>query len=230
MRKMKKINGFLVVRFNDREKRDYPTLGSFGVINAEDYTGDLDFDLDAMEYSDADRIEVAVEQARGLNAEEDFSDEPATDTVIAETADEAREEEVAPKVMALSWAERLKTQIKSKHYPDIDPRTAAHEPELSERTTFENLSGGLKNDPIVRKVYALGLVLVDAEERPTNDCRVYLDIFNMARELDDALDNVKPDGAPALALRGAIRDRLAELREMYFENYAVQQFKKGIQP
>lgn len=30
MRKMKKINGFLVVRFNDREKRVYPDLGSFG--------------------------------------------------------------------------------------------------------------------------------------------------------------------------------------------------------
>lgn len=329
MRKMKKINGFLVVRFNDREKRNNPTLGSFGVINAEDYTGDLDYDLDAMEYTDADLIEIAVEQARGLNAEEDFSDEPATYTVITETADEAREEEVAPKAMALSWAEQLKTQIKSKHYPDIDPRTAAHElngyktalrelglleadeaivepdvfgeacehytdeghhvdmmlpsraglaivsphdyeegetftgctvqtlkcrrcgresfawskgpalgpeqeeaPELefSERTTFENLSGGLKNDPIVRKVYALGLALADAEECPVNDCRVYLNIFNMARELDEALDNVKPDGAPALALRGALRDRLGELREMYFENYALKKFKEGMQP
>lgn len=44
MRKMKKINGFLVVRFNDREKRDNPTLGSFGVIDAEQYTGDLDYE------------------------------------------------------------------------------------------------------------------------------------------------------------------------------------------
>ena len=58
MRKMKKINGFLVVRFNDREKRDNPTLGSFGVIDGSQYTGDLDFDLDAFEYTDADLIEV----------------------------------------------------------------------------------------------------------------------------------------------------------------------------
>lgn len=49
MRKIKKINGFLVVRFNDREKRNYPDLGSFGVIDAEQYTGDIDFDRDAME-------------------------------------------------------------------------------------------------------------------------------------------------------------------------------------
>ena len=54
MRKIKKINGFLVVRFNDREKRNYPDLGSFGVIDAEQYTGDIDFDRDAMEYTDAD--------------------------------------------------------------------------------------------------------------------------------------------------------------------------------
>lgn len=49
MRKIKKINGFLVVRFNDREKRNYPDLGSFGVIDAEQYTGDIDFDRDAIE-------------------------------------------------------------------------------------------------------------------------------------------------------------------------------------
>ena len=69
MRKMKKINGYLVVRFNDREKRDYPQLGNFGVIDAEQYTGDIDIDRDVMEYDDADTIEVAVEQARSLNAD-----------------------------------------------------------------------------------------------------------------------------------------------------------------
>lgn len=50
MRKIKKINGFLVVKFNDREKREYE-----------------------------------------------------------------------------GWTRRLATQVKSKHYPDTDPRTAAHE-------------------------------------------------------------------------------------------------------
>ena len=57
MRKMKKINGFLVVRFNDREKKNHPMLGSFGVIDAEQYTGDIDVDRGAMEYSQ--RIEPA---------------------------------------------------------------------------------------------------------------------------------------------------------------------------
>ena len=127
MRKMKKINGFLVVRFNDREKRDYPELGRFGVIDAEDYTGDLDFDRDAMEYTDADTLEVAVEQARGLSAEEDFSQEPPTCTVIVDRAEETSVEEVEPQLLVLGQKQRLMGQIASKHHPDITPRTAAHE-------------------------------------------------------------------------------------------------------
>lgn len=127
MRKIKKINGFLVVRFNDREKRNYPDLGSFGVIDAEQYTGDIDFDRDAMEYTDADCIEVAVEQARGLESESDFSEEPPVCTVIVESDAECSEEEVEPQLMIAEWEQQLKTQVESKHYPDIDAKAAAHE-------------------------------------------------------------------------------------------------------
>ncbi len=76
MRKIKKINGFLVVKFNDREKREYEgtALGEYGVIDAEVYTGNLDIDRGAMEYDDADTLEVAVELARGLESEEDITD------------------------------------------------------------------------------------------------------------------------------------------------------------
>ena len=40
MRKMKKINGYLVVKFNARELREYEgtALGAYGVIDAELYT------------------------------------------------------------------------------------------------------------------------------------------------------------------------------------------------
>lgn len=127
MRKMKKINGFLVVRFNDREKRGYPQLGNFGVIDAELYTGSIDIDLDAMEYTDADLIEIAVEQARGLDAEQDYSEEPPVYTVIAETAEEVKEEEVKPRGLIRAREKRLAAEIKSRNFPYIDPRTAAHE-------------------------------------------------------------------------------------------------------
>ena len=127
MRKIKKINGFLVVRFNDREKRNYPDLGSFGVIDAEQYTGDIDFDRDAMEYTDADCIEVAVEQARGLESESDFSEEPPVCTVIVESDAECSEEEVEPQLMIAGWEQQLETQVESKHHPDIDAKAAAHE-------------------------------------------------------------------------------------------------------
>ena len=87
MRKIKKINGFLVVKFNDREKREYEgtALGEYGVIDAEVYTGNLDIDRGAMEYDDADTLEVAVELARGLESEEDITDEPPTYTAAVET-------------------------------------------------------------------------------------------------------------------------------------------------
>ena len=89
--------------------------------------GDIDFDLGEMEYTDAETIEIAVEQARGLNAEEDYGEEPTTYAIITETAATSREEEVLPKGLAYAWEQQLKTQVKSEHYPDIDPRTAAHE-------------------------------------------------------------------------------------------------------
>lgn len=69
MRKMKKINGYLVVRFNDRERRERPQLGAYGVIDAEVYTGYVDIDVGAMEYDDAGSLEEAAELARGLDSE-----------------------------------------------------------------------------------------------------------------------------------------------------------------
>lgn len=127
MRKIKKINGFLVVKFNDKERRENPSLGLYGVIDAELYTGDIDFDRSEMEYDDAETLEIAVEQARSLDAEEDYSEESPVYTVTVETAEEISEEEVDPRALLRVQEEQLKTQIKSKHYPDIDPWTAAHE-------------------------------------------------------------------------------------------------------
>ncbi len=95
----------------------------------------------------------------------------------------------------------------------------------AERDTFIHAHPDIQRDRMTRKVYALGLAL--AEERPENDCKVYLNIFNMARELDKALDGAT--GYPATVLRGALHDRLRELAEMYTSNYAVQQFKEGMQ-
>ena len=65
MRKMKKINGYLVVKFNARELREYEgtALGEYGVIDAELYTGILDIDRGAMEYDNAGSMEEAVELA-----------------------------------------------------------------------------------------------------------------------------------------------------------------------
>ena len=94
----------------------------------------------------------------------------------------------------------------------------------AERTTFEHLHPDLKRHRETAKIYALGLAL--AEKCPPNDCRVYLNIFNAARELDAALDSLDADGAPALALRKALRERVGELAEMFDGNFAVKQYRK----
>lgn len=74
------------------------------------------------------------------------------------------------------------------------------------------------------QLYALGLAL--AADCPDNDCRVYLNIFNGARELDAALDSLDADSTPALYLRKALRERVGELAEMFDGNFAVKQYRK----
>ncbi len=128
MRKIKKINGYLVVRFNDREKRLYEGtgLGAYGVIEAESYTGHLDIDRHVMEYDDADTLEEAVRLARDLEAEVDIQDEPTAYTVVVEGDDTFSEEQVEPQPMIDRWGRTLADRIGSCHYPDTDGRTAAH--------------------------------------------------------------------------------------------------------
>lgn len=130
MRKMKKINGYLVVKFNDREKREYEgtALGEYGVIDAELYTGSLDIDRGAMEYDNAGTIEEAVELARGLESELDVEEPAVTITIVKET-DESTSEQgpIEPQLMIAGWERVLANQIKSPHYRDVDERTATHE-------------------------------------------------------------------------------------------------------
>ncbi|WP_347133968.1 hypothetical protein [[Clostridium] symbiosum] len=129
MRKIKKINGYLVVKFNDRELREWAdtALGNYGVIDAELYTGCLDVDRSVMEYDGAETLEEAIEQARGLESELEVDEPSATYTVIKETDDATKEDTVEPQLMIAGWKSQLETQVKSRHYSDIDPRTAAHE-------------------------------------------------------------------------------------------------------
>jgi len=129
MRKIKKINGYLIVKFNDRELREWADtcLGNFGVIDAELYTGCLEADRSIMEYDSAETIEEAVEQARGLASELEV-DEPVTTYTIVKETDEATEEEtVEPQLMIAGWEAALTQQIISRHYPNVNPMTARHQ-------------------------------------------------------------------------------------------------------
>jgi hypothetical protein len=128
MRKIKKINGYLVVKFNDRELREWDgtALGNYGVIDAELYTGCLDVDRGAMEYDGAETLDEAVELARGLESEEDIPEEEPSYTVSKETNNDFTEEEVFPQMLIHGWQTELEAQVRSRHHKDVDPRTAAH--------------------------------------------------------------------------------------------------------
>ena len=119
MRKMKKINGYLVVKFNARELREYEgtALGEYGVIDAELYTGILDVDRGAMEYDNAGSMEEAVELARGLESELDAEEPEVKVTIVKETDETTEEEEVDAQQMIAGWENVLRGQVASAHYP-----------------------------------------------------------------------------------------------------------------
>lgn len=245
MRKIKKINGYLVVKFNARELREWEgtALGEYGVIDAELYTGRLEIDRSAMEYDGAETLEEAVELARGLESEEDIIDEPPTFTVTKETDSSFTEDEVEPQLMLSGWEAQLKAQVASDRYPDIDPRTAAHEL-YGFKVALEQL-GLIEQDecfvsPIhfeeppkdnfrhqpdgvpTTGLFTLGMKLL--EDCPENDCIIYRNIFKICLELDEQIDRVT--GRAREVLKSELRREVYELWEMVLENYAVGEYRK----
>lgn len=250
MRKMKKINGYLVVRFNDRERRDYETLGAYGVIDAELYTGHLDVDRGALEYDDAETMEQAIEQARGLESELDVEEPEAAVTVIVETELGTTELETTPEELLQGEKRFLETRRPAlsqeaadwqlcgyvraltdlgivdsadERFQVTSPPTVSDPPE-----GFRHLPPGMRGHSFTRALYQLGQKM--EAECPDNDCIVYRNTFRMARELDGAIDGMDPDSYPALTLRSELRKLLADLQEMYSENYAVCKYRGVCSP
>lgn len=187
MRKIKKINGYLVVRFNDRERREFEQLGAYGVIDAERYTGTLEVDRDVMEYDDAETLEAAMEQARGLESELDVEEPEVKVTIVKETDQASTEEEVDPQRLLAGWETDLARQIESGHYPGVTPTTARHE-----------LYGF--------KVALKELGLLDAEA-----CYVLPGVFGSeglraVKEYREGMKEGPPDKQAALSLKGSLPD------------------------
>ncbi len=243
MRKIKKINGYLIVRFNDRERGDYPDLGTFGVIDAELYTGHMDIDRGAFEYEDADCIEAAIEQARGLESELDADEPPATYTIVKETDTTTEENTADPQMMIAGWETQLARQVESRHYPDIDQRTAAHElygfkvalerlgliededcfvkPDAFKPKPGEDFIHSPEGAP-TRQTFALGQELIAA--CPPNDCIVFRNTFEMCLDLDEQIDRVT--GLARRTLEAQLFKYQHELFRMYVHNYALGEYRK----
>lgn len=264
---MKKINGYLVVKFNDRELREWEgtALGAYGVIDAELYTGCLDIDRSVMEYDGAETLEEAIEQARGLESELDVEEAPATYTIVTETDNSIEEEEVEPQLLVAGYETALEGQIVNPRFPDVNPATARHElygfkvalnqlglldseecfvsPETfadippvltdygdgeedEERTRFENLPPEKRDSRTALQVYGLGRML--EQDCPENDCRLYLNIFNMCRSLDEQAPLLT--GWAREVVESNLRKQFHELVLMFTTNYAIREYKRGLQP
>ncbi|MGI6254218.1 MAG: hypothetical protein ACOYJZ_01165 [Acutalibacter sp.] len=271
MRKIKKINGYLVVKFNDRELREWEgtALGNYGVIDAELYTGQLENDRSVMEYDGAKTLEEAIEQARGLESELDAEEPSTTYTVVKETDETTEEEDVDPQLMIAGWETTLEQHIGSHRHPDVTPATARHQlygfkvalyrlglidsdecfvtldtfadlppkrvycdsgavfdESVKEPSTFAHLPPDKRDSGTARRAYALGKLL--EQDCPQNDCRVFLNIFGMCRELDEQAALLT--GRAREVVEAALRKQYFELETMFVMNYAIKQYRKEAQP
>ena len=233
MRKLRKINGYLVVRFNEVERNGMEGLGTYGIIDAELYTGKLGIDIGAMEYSDAETIEQAAEQAQGLDA-------------VFEGDDLLKPTEVGEDLVE-QYKVELEAQIESNHFfPDVCPHTARHRlhgymcglrdcgrleagqvvvpRELFEAPadTFRHLVKS--SESIVKRVFALGLALEHG--CPVNDCKIFLELFRMCRALDEQIGRL--DSYPRAAMERQLRRQYSELEGYYLTNYAVQEYRREL--
>lgn len=89
------------------------------------------------------------------------------------------------------------------------------------RDTFVNAVSDIRENRRTKDVYRLGLAMV--LDCPDNDCRIFKNVFNMARELDGALDII--GGHPATVLQSRLHERIRELWEMWESNHAVLAYR-----
>lgn len=89
------------------------------------------------------------------------------------------------------------------------------------RDTFISAEPEIRSRRQIKEIYALGLAL--NQDCPSNDCIIFRNLFNMARELDGAIEVV--DGYPAMVMRGKLRENILELKRMWEENYAILAYR-----
>jgi hypothetical protein len=205
MRKIKKINGYLVVKFNDREINEWKGtgLGNYGVIDAESYTGFLDLDRHIMEFDSAETLAEAVKQAHGLNSEFDMDEQLSIYSIIKETGNEVETKTIDPVKMVSEWEKALIYQIGSERYPTVTPETAKHQ--------LYGFKMGLKN-----------IGLLDAD-----DCFVSPDTFAFIRPVPEGNRVVGSNNEAMFLYLERQRDQAANNLFCYSANYLMTEPKSG---
>lgn len=75
--------------------------------------------------------------------------------------------------------------------------------------------------------YAIGEAL--KKECQDNDCRLFLNMYNMVQEATVAYNDIEASGkyseSALLLLKKGIREYIKQLHEMYHSNFAIQKYK-----
>ena len=249
MRKIKKINGYLIVRFNFREIEKWKGsgLGMYGVIDAEYYTGSLVHDRGVMKFDTAMTIEEAVDQARSLESEMDITDDETKIIMVKEEGAIVTEIQVDPERLYSDMEDSLKKSRESGEIPDLDLVTAAYfkggfvtalvslgiieegderfdiqmyPQQREEDGVFHNITGNMIE---MEKICRIGRLM--ERETVQNDCTIYKNIYQQCQHLDQQADHVT--GYARAVLMNELYRSYEELRRMYYVNDSVRQFRRG---
>lgn len=249
MRKMKKINGYLIVRFNAREIEKWSStgLGTYGVIDAELYTGQLSVDRLAMKFDTAKTIEEAVDQARSLENEIDIVDQESHITIVKETGAILEETQINIAKVCDMLEESLVSVRDEGDCPDMDERAEAYFrggfyeallvlgimgrddkrlEAVMDRTwgrndppeRFRNLPRYL--EPIGETIFRTGRQMENCEL--SGSCSVFVDIFRECVNLDQQINHVK--GHAMKILKEALLQGVIELSQMYHRDCDIRKF------
>lgn len=126
----------------------------------------------------------------------------------------------------LGYTDKIIGVMDALGYPITEAAPDSSADLAGERDTFVYLPPDKRDSRTARQVYALGLLLAD--DCPENDCRLYLNTFNMCRELDEQAPLLT--GWPREVVERNLRKHYLELERMYFMNHAIKEFKRGMQP
>lgn len=249
MRKIKKINGYLIVKFNTREMEKWGStgLGMYGVIDAECYTGNLAHDRVEMQFDNAQTIEEAVDQARSLESEMDITDQETHITIVKEAGIITEETQIDVEAICDKMEKSLASVQDGGDCPDLDARAASYfrggfyeallalgimeeddeRIEAAVAQPYEEWEPRERFQNVPRYLNKDGETLckvgrqLETCER-VGSCSVFYTVFKECENLDRQIHRVQ--GYARELLRETLLQGVLELNRLYHRDYEIRKF------